>query len=171
MYTSGVTCETVTLSSPPPPPSSSSAPPPSSSSSGNLAQTSSPGELSRASTITGKTKATTQATITASQSLVSLDNDSNTIAGDGAERDTDAIILTPKDLLSMDLGVLSDLDARFVEWLAVAEELSVPEEGPGPAGQTGTGSGAGAGAGPRSKRRVMVKRNWKDVVGVLLGLN
>ena len=54
------------------------------------------------------------------------------------------VVLTPKDLVSFDLGPLSGLDGRFVEWLVEVY-----------------GNGA----------KVVVKRNWKDVVAFLFGLS
>ncbi|KAF9233259.1 hypothetical protein BU15DRAFT_90420 [Melanogaster broomeanus] len=56
--------------------------------------------------------------------------------------DNDIIYITPKDILSFELGPLSSLDARYLEWLA--EEY-----------------GGGA--------RFVVKRGWKDLFGVLFG--
>ena len=53
------------------------------------------------------------------------------------------VVLTPKDVMSFELGPFSGLDARFVEWL---------------------GEEYGAGM------RVLVKRGWKDLVGLILGL-
>lgn len=61
------------------------------------------------------------------------------VAGSGP-----AVVLTPKDLMSFDLGPLSGLDGRFVEWLVEVY-----------------GSGA----------RVAVRRNWRDVVALLFGLS
>lgn len=56
------------------------------------------------------------------------------------------IVLTPKDLLSFELGPLSSLDARFVEWL-------------------------GDEYGERSGRvTVVVRRGWRDLVGLVFGL-
>jgi hypothetical protein len=54
------------------------------------------------------------------------------------------VVLTPKDILSFELGPLSTLDARFVEWLA--EEY---------AGDT----------------NVVIKRGWKDLLGMVFGLS
>ncbi|CCM02730.1 uncharacterized protein FIBRA_04837 [Fibroporia radiculosa] len=54
------------------------------------------------------------------------------------------VILTPKDVMSFELGPFSGLDARFVEWLG--EEY-------------GGGS------------RVVARRNWRDLMGLLLGLS
>ncbi|KAF9220600.1 hypothetical protein BS17DRAFT_786803 [Gyrodon lividus] len=54
----------------------------------------------------------------------------------------DVIYITPKEILSFELGPLSSLDARYLEWLA--DEY-----------------GGGA--------RFVVKRGWKDLVGVLFG--
>lgn len=62
-----------------------------------------------------------------------------TAAGAGAP-----LVLTPKDLVSFDLGPLSGLDGRFIEWLVEVY-----------------GNGA----------KVVVKRNWKDVVAFLFGLS
>lgn len=55
-----------------------------------------------------------------------------------------ALVLTPKDLMSFDLGPLSGLDGRFVEWLVEVY-----------------GNGA----------RVVVRRSWRDVVALIFGLN
>ena len=52
------------------------------------------------------------------------------------------VCFTPKDVMSFELGPFSGLDARFVEWLA--EEY-----------------GGGT--------RVLVRRGWKDLVGLILG--
>lgn len=64
----------------------------------------------------------------------------------GVEGNTDGpgtVMLTPKDVMSFELGPFSGLDARFVEWL---------------------GEEYGGGV------RVLVKRGWKDLVGLILGL-
>lgn len=61
------------------------------------------------------------------------------VAGSGP-----AVVLTPKDLMSFDLGPLSGLDGRFVEWLVEVY-----------------GNGA----------RVIVRRSWRDVVALLFGLS
>ncbi|KAI0357232.1 hypothetical protein OH77DRAFT_1435926 [Trametes cingulata] len=53
------------------------------------------------------------------------------------------VLFTPKDVMSFELGPFSGLDARFVEWL---------------------GEEYGGGM------RVLVKRGWKDLVGLILGL-
>ncbi|RPD53578.1 hypothetical protein L226DRAFT_509969 [Lentinus tigrinus ALCF2SS1-7] len=53
------------------------------------------------------------------------------------------VLLTPKDVMSFELGPFSALDARFVEWL---------------------GEEYGGGV------QVLVKRGWKDLVGLILGL-
>ncbi|KAI0641636.1 hypothetical protein C8Q79DRAFT_988423 [Trametes meyenii] len=52
------------------------------------------------------------------------------------------VLFTPKDVMSFELGPFSGLDARFVEWL---------------------GEEYGGGM------RVLVKRGWKDLVGLILG--
>jgi hypothetical protein len=59
------------------------------------------------------------------------------------DADAGALALTPKDIASFELGPLSALDARFVEWL-------VDEYAPG----------AG----------VSVKRGWRDLFGLILGM-
>ena len=56
--------------------------------------------------------------------------------------DADVIYITPKDMLAFELGPLSSLDGRYLEWLA--DEY-----------------GGGA--------RFVVKRGWKDLFGVLFG--
>ncbi|KAI6015220.1 hypothetical protein F5J12DRAFT_816708 [Pisolithus orientalis] len=56
--------------------------------------------------------------------------------------DTNVIYLTPRDVLSFELGPFSSLDARYLEWL---------------------GEEYGGG------KKVVVKRGWKDLLGVLLG--
>ena len=56
---------------------------------------------------------------------------------------TQTVLFTPKDVMSFELGPFSGLDARFVEWL---------------------GEEYGGGM------RVLVKRGWKDLVGLILGL-
>ncbi|KAF8516482.1 hypothetical protein JB92DRAFT_2910206 [Gautieria morchelliformis] len=63
----------------------------------------------------------------------------------GADSDT-TLVLTPRDVMALELGVLSDLDARFLEWLAERNEKS-------------------------AGRKVIVRRGWKDLLGVLLGFN
>ena len=55
-----------------------------------------------------------------------------------------ALVLTPRDVMALELGVLSDLDARFLEWLAERNDKS-------------------------GGRKVVVRRGWKDLLGVLLG--
>ncbi|CDO70165.1 hypothetical protein BN946_scf185009.g16 [Trametes cinnabarina] len=52
------------------------------------------------------------------------------------------VLFTPKDVMSFELGPFSGLDARFVEWL---------------------GEEYGGGM------RVLVKRGWRDLVGLILG--
>ncbi|KAI1784570.1 hypothetical protein LXA43DRAFT_1122371 [Ganoderma leucocontextum] len=67
-------------------------------------------------------------------------------AGTGVEGSSDGVgtvVLTPKDVMAFELGPFSGLDARFVEWL---------------------GEEYGGGV------RVLVKRGWKDLVGLILGL-
>ncbi|KAI0820886.1 hypothetical protein BC628DRAFT_1394823 [Trametes gibbosa] len=56
---------------------------------------------------------------------------------------TQMVVFTPKDVMSFELGPFSGLDARFVEWL---------------------GEEYGGGV------RVLVRRGWKDLFGLILGL-
>ncbi|KAH9850465.1 hypothetical protein C2E23DRAFT_869926 [Lenzites betulinus] len=56
---------------------------------------------------------------------------------------TQTVLFTPKDVQSFELGPFSGLDARFVEWL---------------------GEEYGGGV------RVLVRRSWKDLFGLILGL-
>ena len=53
------------------------------------------------------------------------------------------VTLTPKDILAFELGPLSNLDARYLEWLA--------EEYAG------------------SQVKVVIKRGWKDLLGAIFG--
>lgn len=53
------------------------------------------------------------------------------------------VTLTPKDILAFELGPLSSLDARYLEWLA--------EEYAG------------------SQVKVVIKRGWKDLLGAIFG--
>jgi hypothetical protein len=62
--------------------------------------------------------------------------------------DLDTVPITARDMLSMDLGILSEVDARFVEWLAEAEGY----------------------AGKAAGRKVVVGRGWGELVGILLGM-
>jgi hypothetical protein len=55
---------------------------------------------------------------------------------------TSIVYLTPKDMVSFELGPLSSLDARYLEWLA---------------DEYGAGS------------RIVVRRGWKDLFGVIFG--
>ncbi|KAF8585278.1 hypothetical protein K439DRAFT_1388555 [Ramaria rubella] len=54
------------------------------------------------------------------------------------------LVLTPRDVIALELGVLSELDAKFLEWLAERNTKS-------------------------AGRKVVVRRGWKDLLGVLLG--
>lgn len=58
------------------------------------------------------------------------------------QRSGDVVYLTPKDVLAFELGPLSTLDARYLEWL-------VEEYGRGV--------------------RVVVKHGWKDLFGLVFG--
>lgn len=53
------------------------------------------------------------------------------------------VTLTPKDILAFELGPLSSLDARYLEWLV--------EEYAG------------------SQVKVTIKRGWKDLLGAIFG--
>ena len=64
----------------------------------------------------------------------------------GADADSPTLVLTPRDVMALELGVLSDLDARFLEWLAERNEKS-------------------------AGKKVVVRRGWKDLLGVLLGFS
>ena len=55
----------------------------------------------------------------------------------------DVIALTPKDVISFELGPFSGLDARFIEWLG-------DEYG--------------------GDLKIVVRRNWRDLVGLIFGL-
>ena len=63
--------------------------------------------------------------------------------GDASDSRTETVYLTPKDILSFELGPLSSLDARYLGW--IAQEY------------TGT--------------KVVVKRGWKDLLGLIFGFN
>jgi hypothetical protein len=67
------------------------------------------------------------------------------IAASPPASDTDTVLrLLPKDVLSFDLGPLSSLDAKFLEWLAE---------------QYGDG------------RKIVVKRGWRELMNFVLGWN
>ncbi|TDL23422.1 hypothetical protein BD410DRAFT_820784 [Rickenella mellea] len=69
------------------------------------------------------------------------------MTGRASAEDIDVVTLSPRDLMSLELGIWSELDARFVEWLAEAEGYSGP----------GTG------------RTVVIRRGWKDLLGAVFG--
>lgn len=70
------------------------------------------------------------------------------------------LTLTPKDLLALDLGPLSTMDARFVEWLADAYFV-VPSD---------SGSTSSSRATNEQGMKVVVRKpRWRDVVGVVFG--
>ena len=64
------------------------------------------------------------------------------------EEDIEVITISARDMLTLELGILSDLDSKFVEWLAEAEGYSGPSIG----------------------RKIVVKRTWQDVLGIVFGL-
>lgn len=78
-----------------------------------------------------------------------------------ADAEDEAIVITARDLISLELGVLSDLDARFVEWLVEAE---------GYASTSTQVSASVPTASSRRGRRVMVKRGWQELLGIMVGL-
>jgi hypothetical protein len=53
------------------------------------------------------------------------------------------LIITPRDVLSFELGPMSTIDAKYIEWLGA-------EYGDG--------------------REVIVKRGWRDLLGFIVGL-
>lgn len=57
---------------------------------------------------------------------------------------TDNIVLTARDVMALELGPLSDLDARFVQWLAEKTELA-------------------------GGRKVVVRRSWRDLLAAVFG--
>ena len=80
------------------------------------------------------------------------------LAPQGSSNDLNlrAVVLSPKDLASLDLGPLSILDARWVEWLADSHPESVQSS---PTSNN-----------PRGRIVVRVRRaRWKDVLGAVFG--
>lgn len=67
---------------------------------------------------------------------------------DSAQGGAKAITLSPKDILAFELGPMSSFDARYLEWL-VKEYAS--------------------GNAHADDVQVVVKRSWRDMLGVLLG--
>lgn len=66
----------------------------------------------------------------------------------GEPVDAETITISSRDLLALELGVLSELDTRFIEWFAEAEGY----------------------VGGKSCRRLVVKRGWQELFGIVLGL-
>ncbi|EDR05971.1 uncharacterized protein LACBIDRAFT_302169 [Laccaria bicolor S238N-H82] len=62
--------------------------------------------------------------------------------GVGSEADESTVYLSPKDILLFELGPLSGLDARYLEWLAAEYAGGV---------------------------KVVIKRGWKDLLAIILG--
>lgn len=93
-------------------------------------------------------------------------------SGDDGAGDEETITITARDLLSLELGVLSDLDARFVEWLVEAEGYAVAPSSLSPSStqsrlrRESRGSRSGSGNG----RKVVVKRGWQELLGIMVGL-
>lgn len=79
-------------------------------------------------------------TETLSASTLYFDTDNPSEGPPGGE----AIVLGAKEVLSFELGPLSNLDARYLEWL---------------------GEEYGGGT------KVVVKRRWRDLIGLALGLS
>jgi len=69
------------------------------------------------------------------------------LASEDEDEEIETIVLTQRDMLTLELGLMSELDSKFVEWLADAEGYSGP----------GTG------------RRVIVKRGWQELLGLVFG--
>ncbi|KAH8113091.1 hypothetical protein DFH11DRAFT_361122 [Phellopilus nigrolimitatus] len=78
--------------------------------------------------------------------------------GGDEDEDEETIVVTARDLLALDLGVLSELDARFVEWLAEAEGYAYALESGAPRSRSRT-----------SRRRIVVKRGWGELLGIVFG--
>ncbi|KAL5514141.1 hypothetical protein ACEPAG_2902 [Sanghuangporus baumii] len=106
------------------------------------------------------------------------DDDENAQDGEAGEDEDDEepLTITARDLLSLELGVLSELDARFVEWLVEAEgytSISVSSNAAVAAVTRGATSGVSASpidTRQAKRRRVVVKRGWQELFGILLGL-
>ncbi|EJD40821.1 hypothetical protein AURDEDRAFT_115694 [Auricularia subglabra TFB-10046 SS5] len=64
--------------------------------------------------------------------------------GAGIAYNPDNIVLTARDVMALELGPLSDLDARFVQWLAEKTELA-------------------------GGRKVVVRRSWRDLLAAVFG--
>ena len=74
----------------------------------------------------------------------------------GKEKES-VVTLSPKDLLALDLGPLSTMDARFVEWLANAYFVAASDT---------------ASSRAREDVKVVVRKaRWRDVVGVVFGFS
>ena len=72
------------------------------------------------------------------------------------DRDAEEVIITARDLLSLELGIVSELDARFIEWLAESEEDAARRASPSPESAY--------------RRRIVVKRGWTELFGIVFGL-
>lgn len=59
----------------------------------------------------------------------------------------DTIVITSREMLSLELGVLSPLDAKFVEWLAEAEGY----------------------VGEKTGRKIAVKKGWQELLAIVFG--
>lgn len=70
------------------------------------------------------------------------------LASETQVEEIETVVLTQRDMLSLELGLMSELDSKFIEWLADAEGYSGP----------GTG------------RQVVVKRGWQELLGLVFGV-
>lgn len=70
------------------------------------------------------------------------------------DRQAEEVTITARDLQSLELGVLSELDAKFIEWLAEVEDR---------ASSTSKSTVS-------TRRRIVVKRGWQELIGIVFGL-
>lgn len=85
------------------------------------------------------------------------------VSSNDTDVDDEVITITARDLLSLELGILSDLDARFVEWLVEAEEYAS-------ASTSAESYTSSAPTRPRRGQKVVVKRGWQELFGIMVGL-
>lgn len=96
-----------------------------------------------------------------SSDRIAISSQDYTNAAEEGEEET--LTITARDLLALELGVLSELDAKFVEWLAEAEGYS-------DSSSSGSLSPRARGGRNARRRRVVVKRGWQELFGIFLGL-
>lgn len=72
------------------------------------------------------------------------------------ESEAEEVTITARDLLSLELGVVSELDAKFIEWLAQVEDDAARRACSTPSSM--------------NQRRVVVKRGWAELFGIVFGL-